>query len=169
MNNHWGKSGVPDISRPETKLLFYFLAASYIDLGIEGIHFGQVELMNKNDQQLDHYAQVTGPHTSLCRQTCPPQNDHLRTPCARRRFCERREIVDGCTCLPIRIMETPEKPEEAILKVGYTDALYGRSKGGITPSGWTCESLPYLIELDNYGASKRPGQPQHGTFLGMGI
>src|SRR5262249_11933967 len=44
--NHWraGQS-VPDVSRPETKLWFYFLAASYIDLGVEAIHFGQTELM----------------------------------------------------------------------------------------------------------------------------
>ena len=55
MNNQWHNgSSVPDVSRPETKLMFYFLAASYINLGIEAIHFGQVELMNKNDLNLDH-------------------------------------------------------------------------------------------------------------------
>src|SRR5947209_10953033 len=36
----WGRGGsVPDISRPETKLWFYCQAVSYIDLGIEAIHF----------------------------------------------------------------------------------------------------------------------------------
>ena len=47
--NHWraGQS-VPDVSRPETKLWFYFLAASYIDLGCEAIHFGQAELMRSS-------------------------------------------------------------------------------------------------------------------------
>ena len=57
--DHW-RSGqsVPDVSRPETKLWFYFLAASFIDLGIEAIHFGQTELMNGNDRPLDHYSQV---------------------------------------------------------------------------------------------------------------
>ena len=39
----------------------------------------------------------------------------------------------------------------------------GRSKGGITPSGWKCEHLPYLVELDNYGRSKEPGK------AGMGV
>ena len=37
------------MSRPETKLWFYFLARSYIDLSLEAIHWGQVELMNEND------------------------------------------------------------------------------------------------------------------------
>jgi hypothetical protein len=46
----WGKGGgVPDVSQTETQLWFYFLAASYIDLGFEGIHFGQVEIMDGND------------------------------------------------------------------------------------------------------------------------
>ena len=42
--------------------------------------------------------------------------------------------------------------------MGYLDSLFGRSKGGRTPSGWTCESLPYLVELDNFGRSRRGGQ-----------
>ena len=41
----WGRNAsVPDVSRPETKLWFYYQAASYIDVGIEAIHFGQVEI-----------------------------------------------------------------------------------------------------------------------------
>ena len=57
--DHWrAGNSVPDVSRPETKLWFYFLAASYIDLGIEAIHFGQTELMNGNDRDLAHYSQV---------------------------------------------------------------------------------------------------------------
>ena len=40
----WGRnSGVPDVSQTETQLWFYFLAKSYIDLGFEGIHWGQVD------------------------------------------------------------------------------------------------------------------------------
>ena len=53
----WGRSGgVPDVSQTETQLWFYFLAKSYIDLGFEGIHWGQMEIMNHNDPHLDHYA-----------------------------------------------------------------------------------------------------------------
>jgi len=56
--NQWGRNGsVPDV-RPAGKPScgFYFLAASYIDVGCEAIHFGQVErLMNGNDRDLRHY------------------------------------------------------------------------------------------------------------------
>jgi hypothetical protein len=62
-------------------------------------------------------------------------------------------------------MELPDKPEEAVLKVGFSDGIYGHSKGGLTFSGWTCEHLPYLVELDNYGVSKHPGKPNEtGNF-----
>src|SRR2546425_7928024 len=44
-----GNAQVPDESRMETQLWFYYQAASYIDAGCEGIHFGKVEIMNRND------------------------------------------------------------------------------------------------------------------------
>ena len=50
------------------------------------------------------------------------------------------------------------RPHQAILKKGFSDSIYGRSKGGRTASGWNCESLPYIVELDNFGASDHPGE-----------
>jgi hypothetical protein len=59
--DQWGQgASVPDVSLNETKLWFYYLAASYIDAGCEAIHFGQAEIMNRNDRGLDHWAQVLG-------------------------------------------------------------------------------------------------------------
>ena len=67
---------------------------------------------------------------------------------------------------PLRIKETPDKPQEATLEVGFTDAIYGRSKGGKTFSGWACEHLPYFVEFDNYGRSRHPGEANaKGEFL----
>jgi hypothetical protein len=44
--DHWRRgSSVPDVCQTETKLWFFFLAASYIDIGIEAIHFGQLDLV----------------------------------------------------------------------------------------------------------------------------
>src|SRR5437867_11693061 len=45
-----------------------------------------------------------------------------------------------------------------------TDAIYRRSRGGIAPSGWCCEQLPYLVEFDNYGRSRHPGEAGQGRF-----
>src|SRR5258708_6928371 len=164
MKHQWGEGGVPDVSRPETKLLFYFLAVSYIDAEMEGIHFGQVELMNKNDKDLDHYAQIL----SLIRGYAAKHARRKMIICDAHvpggGFVRDGKLLMDVHAFPLRITETPETPEGAILKVGYTDALYGRSEAGITPSGWKCESLPYMVEFDNYGASKQPGQPGMGPF-----
>jgi hypothetical protein len=161
--NQWGRnSSVPDVSRPETKLWFYFLAASYIDLGIEAIHFGQVELMNANDRDLAHYSQVlelirshaarhARRHMVLC-DAHVPRGGFVR---------EGRLLLDFHS-FPLRIMEVPDRPQEAILKVGFSDGIYGRSRGGLTFSGWKCEHLPYVVEIDNWGVSRQPGKANAG-------
>lgn len=150
---------VPDVSRLETQLWFYYQAASYIDAGCEGIHFGQVEIMNRRDRDNAHWerlltlvrdyaARHARRHMVLC-------NGHVPSGGLMR---NGRPLLDF-HAFPLRVMETPDKPKEAILKVGFSDGLYGRSKGGQTFSGWTCDHLPYLVELDNYGVSRHPGEP----------
>jgi hypothetical protein len=159
----WGRNGsVPDVSRPETQLWFYYQAASYIDVGCEAIHFGQVELMNHNDRDLAHWSKLL----TLVRAYAA---DHARRHMV---LCDGHVPSGGLVCdgkllldfhsFPLRIMEVPDKPQEAILKVGFSDGIYGRSKGGITFSGWQCEHLPYLVEIDNFGASRQPGKPKAG-------
>jgi hypothetical protein len=67
---------------------------------------------------------------------------------------------------PLRIMEVPDRPMDAVLKVGFSDGIYGRSRGGVTFSGWDCGHLPYLVELDNYGVSDHPGKANEtGNFI----
>ena len=60
-HNHWRQgSSIPDISQQETKLWFYFLAASYIDVGCEAIHFGQAQIMDGNDPEHRHWSELLG-------------------------------------------------------------------------------------------------------------
>ena len=157
-------ASVPDVSRMETKLWFYFLAASYIDLGVEGIHFGQVEIMNGNDPDLRHWAQVF----SLVR-TYAAQHARRGMVLCNAHVPSGRLVRDGQLLLdfhafPLRIKEVPGKPQEGILKVGFVDSFYGRSKGGVTFSGWKCKQLPYLVELDNWGVSGQPGKAGAGGY-----
>jgi len=161
--DHWREGqSVPDVSRTETKLWFYFLGASYIDVGCEAIHFGQTELMNGNDRNLEHYSQVLSlirsyaakharRHMVLCDSHVPSGG-----------LVRDGELLMDFHSFPLRIMEVPDQPQEAILKVGFSDGLYGRSKGGKTFSGWKCEQLPYLVEIDNWGVSRQPGQAKAG-------
>lgn len=158
--NHWGNgSSVPDMSRLETRMWFYFLARNYIDVGIEAIHFGQVGLMDKNDSGhagwIDMLSRVRSyahnharRHLVLCDAHAPTGG-----------FVEGGKLLFDFHSFPLRIAESPDHPGEGFLKVGYLDSIYNRSKGGVAPSGWTCEHLPYLVEFDNFGRSRRPGQP----------
>lgn len=162
--DQWGKgASVPDVSQPETKLWFYYLAASYIDAGCEAIHFGQAEIMNGNDPDLAHWAEVFGlvrsyaakharRHFILC-DAHVPHGGLVR---------EGKLLLDFHS-FPLRIKEVPEKPRQGKLETGFADSIYGRSKGGIAPSGWKCGQLPYLVEFDNYGRSQKPGE------AGMGV
>jgi hypothetical protein len=142
---------------------FYFLAASYIDLGFEGIHWGQMEIIDDNDPHLDHYARVfalvrayAAKHARRKMVLC---NAHVPSG----GLVRDGELLLDFHAFPLRVKEVPGHPQEAILQVGYLDSIFLRSKGGRTYSGWQCEHLPYLVELDNYGASKHPGEPGQGN------
>ena len=120
--------------------------------------------MNGNDPDLTHWSEVLTKVRAYAKKH------------ARRHFvlCDAHVphgglVRDGKLLLdfhsfPLRIEEVTERPREGRLTVGFVDGIYGRSKGGITPSGWTCEHLPYLVEFDNYGRSRKPGEPGMGKF-----
>jgi hypothetical protein len=162
-HNHWRPgSSIPDISRPETKLWFYFLAVSYIDVGCEAIHFGQAEIMDGNDPEHRHWWELLQKvrehargharrHWVLC---------DAHVPSGGMRYGDR--LLFDFHSFPLRIVEVPDRPQEGVLRMGAFDSIYGRSMGGVAPSGWRCEHLPYLVELDNWGVSNRPGQPHVG-------
>jgi hypothetical protein len=158
-----GNAQVPDVSRPETRLWFYFLARTYIDLGCEAIHYGQVQLMDRNDRDHTHWRAVfeqarTYAHTNarrhllLCNAHVPGGG-----------FVTDGKLLLDFHAFPLRIKEVIEKPKDGVLEMGYSDGLYGRSRGGVTPSGWSCAHLPYLVEFDNYGASRSPGEAKMGS------
>jgi hypothetical protein len=154
--NHWGRSSVPDVTRLETQLWFYYLARSYINLGCEALHLGQVRLIGMADPDLKEWSgllvRIRAYAKDHARRHLVLLDAHVPT---------WGMIVDGVSLLdfnsfPLRIKEVPERPYEAVLEVGHLDAIFKKSKGCISPSGWQCESLPYLVEFDNYGRSRTP-------------
>ena len=159
MVEHWQKgASVPDITQTETQLWFMFLAGIYIDVGCEALHLGQTALIGMADPQLRHWESFLNKlrkyaHTKA-RRGWVLLDAHVPT---------GGMVVNGKSLLdfntfPLRIKEIPGKPQQAVLEMDYLDALYGRSKGCITPTGWSCTSLPYLVEFDNFGCSRTPGQ-----------
>ncbi len=157
--DHWRKgASVPDMSRLETRKWVVYLTARYIDIGIEAVHFGQVEIMDDRDPEHVHWRDM------LARVRKYAQK-HARRGML---ICDAHVPSGGIVgngrlmfdfhSFPLRIEEVVDKPHHGILKMGYLDSIFSRSKGGITPSGWRCESLPFIVELDNFGRSGKGGQ-----------
>jgi hypothetical protein len=156
-----GRGGVPIINNLETRLWFYYLAASYINIGCEALHLGQVALIGAEDKDLKIYseflAKVRAYAKLHARRHWVLLDGHVPS---------GGMVKDGVSLLdfnsfPMRIKAVPGKwvagnPQEAILEVGHLDALFRRSKGCVSPSGWKCDSLPYLVEFDNFGRGPNP-------------
>jgi hypothetical protein len=162
--NHWGSGSVPDMSRFETRMWFYFLVTRYIDVGIEAIHFGQVGLMDKNDPGHAGWLDVLGRVRAYAKKHARRHFLVCDAHAPRGGFVEDGKLLFDFHSFPLRIVEVADHPYEGVLKVGYSDSIFNKSMGGITPSGWLCEHLPYVVEFDNFGR-RNPGKPGKSPFI----
>ena len=176
----WRKGvSVPDITRVETQMWFYHRVCAYIDIGVEAIHFGQVQLMGRDDpglrswfsllERVRRYAAVHARRGMvLCDAHVSSGVDcYGLTPIAPNQplgYALDGRLLFDFHALPLRIAEIPGRPHEAELRVGHLDAIYGRSMGGIAPSGWACEHLPYLVDVDYWGKTGRGGESVAGKI-----
>lgn len=154
----WGAGSiVPDISKLETRMFFYFMAVQYMNAGIEAIHFGQVLLMGQVDatQNYAGWSDILSKvrtaaktkarrGTVLCDGHCPNIADNGNL------------LLDFCS-YPLRVRAIIGDPQKGEIKKFYLDAIYGTTLGGKTPSGWSCTNSPYIVEFDNFGISDHPG------------
>jgi hypothetical protein len=159
-----GNGKIPDMHQLEARMWFYYLCTQYIDAGIEAIHFGQVSLMDRNDPKhadwLDMLGRVRAYAQRNARRHFVICDAHTPTG----GIIEAGHLLFDAHSFPLRISEVPDQPLKGILQVGYTDSLFTRSKGGITPSGWSCDHLPFLAEFDNFGG-RNQGQTSKGTIF----
>jgi hypothetical protein len=165
--NHWGKdTAVEDINRLESRLWIYYRACSYIRAGFEGIHFGQVHLIGAEDKGFRYFKEVIAMIRDYAKQH------------ARRHYvlCDAHThgiSVDGVSlfdynCFPIRLKEVIDSPMECICEQGYSDGLFSRSAAGVSPSGWAADSMPFIVEFDNFGRSRTRGVPDHKSHFAWG-
>jgi len=155
---------IPDITKLETRIWMLTAAGSYIKGGAEALHFGQMELMGRDDKPRVHTAQlftlVRDFAAKYARRSWVLLNAHVH---------DKSWTYDGK--LLFDFFEFPSRPKDDLnagfphSTIGIRDVecktVYNHSAGGVTPAGWTTQSLPYLVELDNFGVSSTPGQ--HNT------
>lgn len=157
--NQWATNcSIPDITQLETQMFFYHRAVEYIDMGYEALHMGQVHHIGKYDTNFACYTKL---HKMI--------RDYAKKNA-------RRGIVilnahthgllgnDGVSLFdfnsfPARPMEdgtvahvpTEADPQRAKFAVNHLDSIYGKSIAAVTPNGWKCDSMPYYVEIDNWG------------------
>lgn len=158
--NQWGEgSTVPDITKLETRMFFYYRACTYIDLGFEGLHMGQVHLMGSRDNNWANWTELLKMirvyAAKNARRNYVLINSHTHGIVGSDGVLlfdfhsyPSRPMADG-TQEPHK--PTEDNPQRASFDPYHCDSIYGKSLGGKTYSGWTTDSLPYLVELDNYG------------------
>jgi len=164
--DRWGTGcSVPDVTKMESKLWLYFLATTYIEAGFEGIHWGQLALMAHDDPGLEHCSQLLAMIRSYARNNARRHFILNDAHAPRGGFLVEGKHLFDFNSSPLRIKAKTDEPLEGILLEGYLDAIYNRSRGGISPSGWTCKHLPYLVEFDDSGISADPGKPVERNFI----
>ena len=147
-------ASVPDISRLETRLWFYYRARRYIDAGYESIHFGQVLLTGANDHNQKHWKDLLKRLRNYAKKTSRRNyvlfDAHIVVDQGNMKFIKSGEnLLWDFLGFPLRLNED-SNPLNAKLKLGYLDSIYGKAPGGIHPSGWKCDTIPQIIEVDNY-------------------
>lgn len=157
--DQWGAGGsVPDITRIDTQMFFYYRAVLFIDAGFEALHMGQIHLYASADK---NYKITTNLHNMIHSYAA----GHARRGWVLLNAHTHGDIgSDGLLLFdfhsfPSRINEpkdsvahaaTGDTPQRVIYGIGELDSIYGKSRGGMTHAGWYTNMLPYLVELDNW-------------------
>ncbi|MEM6427968.1 MAG: hypothetical protein AAF708_01920 [Deinococcota bacterium] len=154
---HWSKFGegcqVPDFTLPETRRWFYYRCCRYIDAGYEAIHLGQPHLYAAKDENYRLFAGLLGRVRSYAKQ-------HARRGIVLLDAHTHGIVLDGHLLFdfhsrPMSARNLADSPYRLVLQ------YKGANLGGISPSGWACESLPYIMEVDNWGGWSVPPEDWH--------
>ncbi len=137
-------SNMPDISKLETQMWFYYRAARYIDCGYEAFHMGQIHPYTGHDRGYKGIGRVL----KMIR-------EYGRVHARRHKVIfdahSHSMVVNGESLLDYNAMPFTRFP--VLDRKGEKLVLVreGRSGGGISPEGVYEESLPFLYEYDNWG------------------
>lgn len=146
----------PDLSKLEARMWFYYCGRRYIDCGYENIHVGMIAQMDRQDPKHVNWFETLG---RLRRYAAQHARRHLVLFDAQLRgIVQDGKLLLDYHNMVLRPKDVIGSPEHCVLELGYGDTIWGRSAGGITPSGWACDHLPYQAEIDNGYSPGKAGQ-----------
>ena len=172
--NYGGASShAPDITKEEYQMYVYYRARTYIDLGIESFHMGIVSLVGKNDKDFSAYAKVLGMIRDYAKKNARRHYVLINGHGTQKAVYKGVNLFDFHAS-PMRIRIAKGETDHAVSennpqrcdfypgeKMLYgvdiwqeNDAPYLKHIKGTSPSGWTTDNYPYLLEFDNWGVNK---------------
>ncbi len=149
-------SDMPDLSKTEAQMWFYYRGCRYIDCGCEAFHMGQIHLYTGRDRSYKGIGKVIG-----------MLRDYGKTNARRHKVIfdahSHSVVVNGKSLLdynamPLTRFPILDRPGEKLVLVRE-----GRSGGGVSPEGVYESSLPFLYEFDNWGGRDRWAY-EHQTY-----
>jgi hypothetical protein len=174
MGDTQGLNIIPDITKPQTKMWYYWQAIRYIDIGIEAFHFGQTGVICRNDTPDYAHLREVAAKIRLYGQAHARRGLVLLNG---GRLGEGADLIFDFTKVSSRTKEAPPlRPNagggNAVLgdfehcgEVYYYckcqdggfcanpnscyDVIYGAPVSGQHPMGWSCDPCPYLAEIDH--------------------
>lgn len=136
--------GIPDLNRLEARMWFYYRATRYIDCGYEALHMGQIHLYTANDkgfvktaqlfEMIREYAKIHGRRHKVL------MDAHTHG------INIRGKLLFDYHAMPFTRTPLLKMPGNKLVLVRE-----GYSEGGLNPNGWSADSMPYLMEYDNWG------------------
>ena len=137
-------NGMPDISRLETQLWFYYRGKMYIDCGYEAFHMGQIHLYSAKDRAYRGIGRVIEMLRAYGKA-------HARRHKVLFDAHSHSLVVNGKSLLDYNAMPFTrypvlDRPGEKLVLVRE-----GKSGAGVSPEGVYEKALPFLYEYDNWG------------------
>lgn len=142
-DDHGEGCQVYDLTLPESQLWVYYRACHYINAGFEALHMGQPHKYAAKDHRYaildDLYRRIRLFARERARRGIVLLDAHTHG------IARDGRLLYDLHARPISARAWREQPERILLH------LKGSNLGGVTPSGWRCDSLPFLVEIDNWG------------------
>ncbi len=135
---------MPDISKTETQMWFYYRGVRYIDSGYEAFHMGQIHLYTGHDRGYKAIGKVI----EMLREY---GKKHARRHKVLFDAHSHSLVVNGKSLLDYNAMPFTRFP--VLDRKGEKLVLVreGKSGGGVSPEDVYEQSLPFLYEYDNWG------------------
>ncbi|MCQ2432721.1 MAG: hypothetical protein MJ175_08985 [Clostridia bacterium] len=145
----WGmkQTGVPDITKEEAQLWFFYRSAEYILAGAEAIHLGQVCMIGRDDKDFACWHKVIDKIRAFG--SVHARRHYVLIDAHTLGWLRQDETMFDYNAFPIRLKEIPEEHLHCVCEEGYLDSMFNEKDG-------LCR--PFLVEFDNFGISPTPGE-----------